>query len=37
MKEELRREWKVKEIGIFGSYIRGKQKKQSDIDLSVKE
>jgi uncharacterized protein len=34
-KEELRREWKVKEIGIFGSYIRGKQKKQSDVDLLV--
>ena len=34
-KEELRREWKVKEIGIFGSYLRGKQKKQSDVDLLV--
>ena len=34
-KEELGKEWKVKEIGIFGSYIRGKQKKQSDVDLLV--
>ncbi len=34
-KEELRRECKVKQIGIFGSYARGEQKKQSDVDLLV--
>ena len=34
-KEELRSECRVKEIGIFGSYVRGEQKKQSDIDLLV--
>jgi len=34
-KEELRKKYKVKEIGIFGSYVRGEQKKQSDVDLLV--
>jgi hypothetical protein len=34
-KQELRREYKVKEIGIFGSYVRGEQKKQSDVDILV--
>ena len=34
-KEELKQKYKVKEIGIFGSYVRGEQKKQSDIDLLV--
>jgi predicted nucleotidyltransferase len=27
-KEELKQKYKVKEIGIFGSYVRGEQKKQ---------
>ena len=34
-KGELKQKYKVKEIGIFGSYVRGEQKKQSDIDLLV--
>jgi len=34
-KEELRAKYKVKEIGVFGSYVRGQQKKQSDIDILV--
>lgn len=32
----LRKKFKVKEIGIFGSYIRGEQKKKkSDLDILV--
>ena len=31
----LKSQYKVKEIGIFGSYVRGKQKKKSDIDILV--
>ncbi|MGD0996683.1 MAG: nucleotidyltransferase family protein [Candidatus Bathyarchaeia archaeon] len=34
-KQELCQKYSVKEIGIFGSYVRGEQKKQSDIDLLV--
>jgi len=34
-KEELRAKYKVREIGVFGSYVRGQQKKQSDIDILV--
>ena len=34
-KQELRRDFGVKQIGVFGSYVRGEQKKQSDIDLLV--
>jgi len=34
-KEELRERFKVKEIGIFGSYVRGEQKKGSDVDVLV--
>jgi len=34
-KEELRAKYKVKEIGVFGSYVRGQQRKQSDIDILV--
>ena len=32
---ELESEFQVKEIGIFGSYVRGDQKKSSDIDVLV--
>lgn len=31
----LRSRYKVKEIGVFGSYVRGEQKKKSDIDILV--
>jgi len=34
-KEELRAKYKIKEIGIFGSYVRGQQKKRSDVDILV--
>jgi len=34
-KEELRAKYKVEEIGVFGSYVRGQQKKRSDIDILV--
>ncbi|MEK7241568.1 MAG: nucleotidyltransferase family protein [Planctomycetota bacterium] len=34
-KEELRKRFKVKEIGIFGSFIREEQRKTSDVDLLV--
>ena len=31
----LEEKFKVKEVGIFGSYLRGEQKKASDLDLLV--
>ena len=31
----LREKYKVKEIGIFGSYVRGEQSETSDIDILV--
>ena len=31
----LKSQYKVKEIGVFGSYVRGKPKKKSDIDILV--
>lgn len=34
-KLEIQKKFKVKEIGIFGSYVRGKQKEKSDIDVLV--
>ena len=34
-KEELEGKYKVKEIGIFGSYVRGEQKGKSDLDILV--
>jgi predicted nucleotidyltransferase len=34
-KEELRRTYNVRDIGIFGSYVHGMQKKKSDIDILV--
>lgn len=34
-KKELAERYKVKEIGIFGSYVRGEQKKGSDVDILV--
>ncbi len=35
LKPLLQEKYKVKEIGIFGSYIKGKQKKRSDLDILV--
>jgi uncharacterized protein len=34
-KQRLQREYHVKEIGVFGSFARGNQKKTSDIDILV--
>jgi len=34
-KEELKEKYGVKEIGIFGSYVRGEQKGVSDIDILI--
>lgn len=34
-KSLLENKFKVQEIGIFGSYLRGQQKKRSDLDLLV--
>jgi len=31
----LAERFKVKEIGIFGSYVRGEQKEKSDVDMFV--
>ena len=35
LKPILKEKYKVKEIGIFGSYIKGKQTKRSDLDILV--
>lgn len=32
---ELREKYKIEEIGVFGSFVRGEQKKSSDIDILV--
>jgi predicted nucleotidyltransferase len=32
---ELREKYGIKEMGVFGSYMRGEQKKGSDIDILV--
>lgn len=32
---DLKKRFKVKSLGIFGSYVRGEQEFQSDIDLLV--
>lgn len=34
-KAELRDKFKVKNIGVFGSYVRGEQKRKSDVDVLV--
>lgn len=31
----LREKYKVKDLGVFGSYVRGEQKKGSDLDILV--
>jgi len=33
--KDLLKKFKVKRIGLFGSYVRGEQKKHSDIDFLV--
>lgn len=34
-KGKLKETYRVKEIGIFGSYVRGEQKEKSDLDVLV--
>jgi uncharacterized protein len=34
-KKEVCRKYRVSKIGIFGSHVRGEQKKRSDIDILV--
>lgn len=34
-KEEFKEKYQIKDIGIFGSYVKGMQKKTSDIDILV--
>ena len=34
-KANLRKNYRVKDIGVFGSYVRGEQKKTSDVDILV--
>jgi predicted nucleotidyltransferase len=34
-KAELKKIFKVKTIGVFGSYVRGEQKGKSDVDVLV--
>jgi predicted nucleotidyltransferase len=34
-KDEIAQKYKVKEIGIFGSFVRGEHKKRSDVDVLV--
>ncbi len=35
LKPKLENDYKVSELGIFGSYVRGEQKPDSDIDILV--
>jgi hypothetical protein len=34
-KNHLHEKYKIKELGIFGSYVRGEQREKSDIDILV--
>lgn len=34
-KTKLRKQFKIKTIGLFGSYVRGENKKNSDVDILV--
>jgi len=34
-KDELVKKYKVKEIGLFGSYVRRENKEKSDVDVLV--
>jgi predicted nucleotidyltransferase len=35
LKETLKREYGVTEIGLFGSFLRGEQQPESDVDILV--
>ncbi len=34
-KQALKKQFKVKALGVFGSYVRGEQKSNSDVDILV--
>jgi len=34
-KDELREKYDIKEIGIFGSFVRGEENSKSDIDILI--
>lgn len=34
-KQDLRQKFKIKELGLFGSYLKGEQNTRSDIDILV--
>lgn len=34
-KEDIKKKYHVKEIGLFGSYVRGEEKESSDIDILI--
>ena len=34
-KKEMEKKYKIREIKVFGSYVKNKQKKSSDIDILV--
>ena len=34
-RDEFREQYGLKEIGIFGSYVKGEQKENSDIDMLI--
>ncbi len=34
-KQELQKRFGIKEIGVFGSYVRGEQREDSDLDVLV--
>lgn len=36
LKSDIEKRYKAELIGIFGSYVRGEQKKSSDLDVLVK-
>ncbi len=36
LQEEIKKEYKAKIIGLFGSYVRGEQKESSDVDIIVR-
>ena len=33
--QPLKNKYKIKTIGVFGSYVRGNQKKESDVDILI--
>lgn len=36
IKDEIKEEFKAEVLGVFGSYARGEEKKESDIDVLVR-